>query len=150
MVSQRITSQQVTDIPYTHFILVLDSSGSMSQVDLNRPGNKWDNLKNSITLFLNELINVKMRAKLSLVIYDEKSFIIFKDQDPSFDLISQVQYTGFGTNFIKPMEDAYDIATSTMDNYEEVVVFFLSDGSALYPDAAIRSFTQNNILMNKI
>ena len=52
-------------------------------------------------------------AKISMISYDEVSEIVFERQDPSLNLIQKMSYSGFGTNFEKPMKDAYDVATAT-------------------------------------
>ena len=122
----------------------------MGAPSLYRPGSKWESLKISVGLFLRELISVGMKAKISLIIYDERSDIIFETQDPASDLLDQVTYSGFGTDFISPMKDAYKLAAKTENEFDEIAVFFFSDGSATYPEDEIRSFTSNNNLMNKI
>lgn len=48
--------------------------------------------------------------RISTIIYDNLSDIVFESETPSTDLMKKIIYTGFGTNFEKPLGDAYKLA----------------------------------------
>ena len=64
--------------------------------------------------------------------------------------MNKIIYTGYGTNFEKPLRDAYRICTNTYQQFQELAVYFLSDGSAIYPEYAVHDFKSNAGIMAKL
>lgn len=44
---------------------------------------------------------------------------------------------GYGTNFDKPLRDAYELAKRYQSQSDSIVLLFLTDGTANYPSAAV-------------
>ena len=70
-----------------HYILLLDDSGSMS-------GKPWTDLRSASVDFLTTLANSReaSSSRMSCVIYNSYSRIVFQNQVPSTKLVNQIQY----------------------------------------------------------
>jgi len=64
--------------------------------------------------------------------------------------MKKIIYTGYGTNFEAPLRDAYRICERTQSQFEELELYFLSDGDALYPEHAVNHFKTNAAIMSKL
>ena len=69
---------------------------------------------------------------------------------PKAALGDSIDWTGFGTDFEEPLNDAYVIATETADRFDKVLLYFLSDGSSAYPATALAKFLNNDRLKAKL
>lgn len=47
--------------------------------------------------------------------------------------MSRIEYMGYGTNFEKPLADAYTLAKRYESQSDSIVLLFLTDGNAEYP-----------------
>jgi len=52
---------------------------------------------------------------------------------PDVSLINKIIYTNGGTNFAKPLSSAYDICKQDYEQYDEIILYFMSDGEDSYP-----------------
>ena len=126
---QEATIEKNYGVPDIHYILMLDDSGSMN-------GAKWSDLISSVTTFVETLENMsslKDKVKISLIIYESYSRIIFKQQQPVKSLVNQMKYTGGGTDFGPPLSDALTLAKEDINKYDKIIMYFMSDGCAGYP-----------------
>ena len=48
--------------------------------------------------------------KVSTIIYDNLADIVFEHKVPDIELLKKISYTGFGTNFELPLNQAYKLA----------------------------------------
>lgn len=71
----------------THYILILDDSGSMC-------GTPWNQLKSATDDFLNALANSREAnsSRVSCVIYNHSSRIVFENEVPSISLQNKIQF----------------------------------------------------------
>jgi uncharacterized protein YegL len=119
-------------------IMLLDYSGSMS-------GNRIQQLKNTVTQFINEDYNLSYSA----IIYNnsiiEKSSI-GKGPQHKQTVLSMVNNTNpdGGTNFVTPLNEAMQQIQST--NYEAYYILLISDGSPNEGSGPSTNFVTNNVL----
>ena len=80
-----------------HYILMLDSSGSMGNP--TDPSSKWSGLMEAVKEFMSGLEKTRAPVKVSVIGYDDISEILFENQSPSEDLVKLIVHTGYGTDF---------------------------------------------------
>jgi uncharacterized protein with von Willebrand factor type A (vWA) domain len=97
-----------------------------------------------------ELATSHEGARVSVIAYDDIADRIFTEEVPSAALADKIEWAGHGTDFGRPLREAYDIATATQDNYEELALLLLSDGSASRPDQEVAAFLAEPSLMAKL
>ena len=61
-----------------------------------------------------------------------------------------MKFSDYGTNFEKPLIDAYWVVAETNDEFSELRLYFLSDGSAYYPTFAVNKLAKNAGFMAKL
>jgi len=76
-------------------------------------GSKWTELLKAVRGFFGRLATNQRGSKVTVIGYDDIDKVLFQEQAPSEALADQIDWTGFGTNFDKPLTTAYGIATST-------------------------------------
>jgi hypothetical protein len=92
----------------THFILMLDSSETMSR---QQPRTNWEILTSEVREFMRILREGSNASnRVTIISYDDTSVVNFKYQMPTESLLNQVPYMGHGTQFDPPLLDAYDVA----------------------------------------
>ena len=93
----------------THFILMLDSSGTMSR---QTPTTNWQDLTQEVQAFMRiQGSGAGCRSsRVSVITYDDISRVVIENEAPSVAFMSRIQYMGHGTNFEKPLGDAYRLA----------------------------------------
>lgn len=71
----------------THYILMLDDSGSMT-------GKPWSDLQKACQAFLSEIVKSPDAAntKISCIIYNSYARTVFEDESPSDNLIKKIQF----------------------------------------------------------
>lgn len=77
-------------------------------------------------------------SRVSVITYDDISRVVIENEAPSVALMSRIQYMGHGTNFEKPLRDAYRLAKRYEGTSDRIVLLFLTDGTANYPSGAIQ------------
>lgn len=107
----------------THYVLILDDSGSMC-------GKPWNDLKAAADQFLRTLSNSREAAtsKVSCVIYNDQSRIVFQNEVPSLSLQAKIQYKGGMTEYAPALRHARTICQNCSDQFSKIVFYFMSDG----------------------
>ncbi len=59
---------------------------------------------------------------------------------PNYELINQIKYEGGTTNFEHPLKDAYDLSSNSNSDYDKIILYFMSDGEAIYPKENLNKF----------
>jgi len=63
--------------PPSHYILMLDSSGSMSR------NNRWEELMDGVRVFFNQNTGHSGDMKVSVIVYDNIADIVIEFEEPS-------------------------------------------------------------------
>ena len=80
-------------------------------------------------MFLDSLAQQKNPAdRISCVIYNSNSRIVFRDQVPTSALNNQIQMVSGGTNYAPALEDARKITKDSHANFSKIIYYFMSDG----------------------
>ena len=89
-------------------------------------------------------------SRVSVITYDDISRVVIENQSPDPALMSRITYMGHGTNFEKPLSDAYRLAKRYESQSDRFVLLFLTDGTANYPNAAVSQFISDRNLFSKV
>ena len=113
---------------------MLDGSGSMN-------GQPWNQLITALTQFINHLadnIDLKSNSWLTVITFDDSSYLQFEKRTPDKSLVSLIRQPGGGTDFNSALTRANNICKSS-DNtlYDKIIFYFMSDGQSSYPTNAI-------------
>lgn len=111
------------------YILVLDSSGSMS-------GTPWGDVLRESKRFLGILSEselIENHTKVSIITYSNDSVLNCEKELPQPELIDKIKYIGGGTNFDSPLLMVEEIAKRNLKDFNIFHVCFLSDGGAPFP-----------------
>ena len=94
-------------------------------------GSRWTSLLSAVKQFLSITAG---KGYVSIITFDGSSKILIEHQPIDPILVNNIPYTGGGTVFANPMEDAYKLMKKYADKVEEAIYFlFMSDGGAEYP-----------------
>ena len=116
----------------THFIFVIDCSGSMK-------GTRWDSVLVGLSTCLNRIKRMK-HVTVSAFTFDSKVNPFCRERSPQQAIInsSQIPFTGKGTDYKRALK--YAIALITKAKHSEYLscIMFLSDGLGGYPAEHIK------------
>ncbi|CAD8096653.1 unnamed protein product [Paramecium sonneborni] len=116
----------------THYILILDDSGSMK-------GQNWTNAKNGALKCIKSIMNQTL-AKISVIIFNQDARIVVECQKPVLQEISRkIQYKGGNTQFEPPFQKALTLIEK-YQNFDKIQILFYTDGHAGYPENIINQF----------
>lgn len=121
---------------------MLDASGSMS-------GSLWNDLYKCVCSFIDKLATSsesKESSRISVIVYDNNSRIVFKNQKPDQTLKSKISYTCGGTDFEKPLINAHSICEELGNEASEIVLYFMTDGHASYPSNAVNTILKSSYI----
>ena len=117
----------------THFIYMLDCSGSMR-------GTRWESVMIGYKTFLNKVKNMK-NITITTFTFDTRVNPFGKEEsvEKALEEADKIPFSGKGTNYSRAMKHAIEIfdKSETKDNL--VCIMFLSDGLGGYPDEAIET-----------
>jgi len=113
-------------------------------------GSKWTELMKAVRGLFTELAAGHQGARVSVIAYDDVAERVFVEQVPSPALADRIEWAGHGTDFGRPLAEAYDIALASQGKYQSLALLLLSDGSAGVPLAEIKAFNAQASLMTKL
>eukprot|EP00331_Platyophrya_macrostoma_P035017 CAMPEP_0176448608 /NCGR_PEP_ID=MMETSP0127-20121128/25898_1 /TAXON_ID=938130 /ORGANISM="Platyophrya macrostoma, Strain WH" /LENGTH=279 /DNA_ID=CAMNT_0017835617 /DNA_START=183 /DNA_END=1022 /DNA_ORIENTATION=- len=126
--SQEIEIKSSTSQRYVHYIIAVDSSGSMQS--------RWSSLKNSLRDVLNEIHNVNPDNRISIISFSSSCKLDLTYVKPREALlaVNNLTYFGAGTDFSNPLE----VTSELIQKYPMAsTLIFMSDGEAEYPKKAV-------------
>ena len=112
---------------------MLDDSYSMGGENRNY-NTKWKDLKKCVDKFIDEITN-NQNCHISVIIYNSTSRIVISNAVPGKSLKSLVKFRGGGTNFGNPLMDCIQLCKKSHTKYDELILYFMSDGHSSYPKA---------------
>lgn len=106
-----------------HYILILDDSYSME-------GKPWKDLQAATNEYLKALVSSREAAtsKVSCVIYNSDSRIVFENEKPTYGLINKVKFEGGATYYGPALKHAKQICDKYAKECDKFVFYFMSDG----------------------
>ncbi|CAD8108663.1 unnamed protein product [Paramecium sonneborni] len=119
----------------SHFILILDDSGSMQ-------GEKFNSAKTGLISFLYE-ISHNAQSRVTIIIFNSSARCVVDYEQPSPSKQEQyIKYMGGGTDFNQAFLLAYQKISNNNNyhNFESLSIFFYTDGAAPFPGKAIGEF----------
>ena len=106
-------------------------------------GGPWNALMDAVRTFLSITTG---KGYVSIIRFDSSSSILKEHVPIDSSLADEIPYTGGGTTFAYPIQNAYDIMNRYKGNNEEDIYFiFMSDGQAEYPSAQISNINSLHI-----
>eukprot|EP00826_Nyctotherus_ovalis_P053874 TRINITY_DN7031_c0_g2_i2.p1 TRINITY_DN7031_c0_g2~~TRINITY_DN7031_c0_g2_i2.p1 ORF type:complete len:458 (-),score=163.29 TRINITY_DN7031_c0_g2_i2:515-1888(-) len=116
----------------THFIFILDCSGSMK-------GARWDAVKIGYDTCLKK-IQYMSNVFVSAFSFDTKVNPFCKEKVPAIAIANSVKipFTGKGTNYKRALEYAISLMKQTKRKDYLTCMMFLSDGLGGYPDEGVK------------
>jgi Mg-chelatase subunit ChlD len=120
----------------THFIFILDCSGSMK-------GTRWDAVRIGYDTCLKK-IQYMSNVFVSAFSFDIKVNPFCKEKIPAVAIANSVNipFTGKGTNYKRALEYAINIMKQTKRKDYLTCIMFLSDGLGGYPDEGVNEIIQ--------
>ena len=103
-------------------------------------GRDWTDLMAAVKETIEFIISrptLKNAIKITVICYGHRSRVVFKEENPSLDLIDKIVFGDGGTNFELALTETYDRILESKDKYESFAVGFLTDGEAEYPQKII-------------
>ena len=94
----------------------------------------------SVGEFMEILARQEPNSRVTLILYDDISKVVFENEAPSNKLLKNIVLPGYGTNFEKPLADAYRICRNRADETTTFALYFTSDGSASFPEESLSRF----------
>lgn len=115
----------------THFIFVLDCSGSMK-------GARWDSVMVGFSTCLHRIKRMK-QVSVSAFTFDVKPNPFCRERSPHQAILtlSQIPFTGKGTDYKRALKYAIALINKSKHPDYLVCIMFLSDGFGGYPAACI-------------
>ncbi|CAF0853008.1 unnamed protein product [Adineta steineri] len=116
-----------------HYILLLDSSGSM----LGKP---WIDLIAATTLLLQARIDGGTDDRISIITFNYEATLVCTDQPMSAVDLSKIACTKDGTRFEPAFQLVNDIIQRSNDKKSNLkyIIVFMSDGQADYPEIELK------------
>eukprot|EP00971_Amphidinium_carterae_P272667 5411533-Amphidinium_carterae.1 len=127
------SSRAVSQASSVHYIVCLDRSGSMS-------GTPWKLVKEASINFVDVAADraTGSQSVVSLVLFNSDSRVSLMrsplQQKETF--ANAIQYAGGGTDFGKPLTDAFNLIQESRTDYQRHCVLFYTDGQAPFPHGA--------------
>jgi len=120
----------------THFIFILDCSGSMK-------GARWDAVRIGYDTCLKKIQSMT-NVFVSAFSFDIKVNPFCKEKVPAVAMVNSVKipFTGKGTNYKRALEYAISLMKQTKRKDYLTCVMFLSDGLGGYPDEGVKEILQ--------
>lgn len=120
----------------THFIFILDCSGSMK-------GARWDAVRIGYDTCLKK-IQYMSHVLVSAFSFDIKVNPFCKEKVPTVAIDNSVKipFTGKGTNYKRALEYAINLMKQTKRKDYLTCIMFLSDGLGGYPDEGVKEILQ--------
>ncbi|CAF1551872.1 unnamed protein product, partial [Didymodactylos carnosus] len=113
----------------THYILLLDGSGSMG---IN---NAWTHLLQGVKEFIKIRIDSGTTDRITIIVFDDKATYAFFNEDLKNVDLSNMNFPRGRTDF----ENAFQAVVNTIENLKnektplDYMIIFMSDGQAPYP-----------------
>ena len=117
-----------------HYVLLLDSSGSMS-------GEPWKNLLAATSILVQARISRGTDDRLTIIPFaDRANYFCVNRQLKDID-VSKVEFTNGGTDFAPAFGLVFDVVSSVVSASSSTllkyIIVFMSDGEAKYPKQAL-------------
>ena len=121
----------------THFIFILDCSGSMK-------GTRWEAVRIGFDTCLKK-INSMTNVVVSAFSFDNKVNPFCKEKLPAIAIMNSVNipFSGKGTDYSRALEYALNLISRTTHNDYLTCIMFLSDGLGGYPTTCVKKL--NNL-----
>ena len=129
----------------THYVLMLDDSGSMTGAPCN-------DLKKACNTFLNELVKSPdvNSTRISCIIYNHHARTVFEDEIPTNELNEKIEMVSGGTEYGPALDKAGTICDKVNSKVSQFVWYFMSDGQPFsYPTAAL-TILKKRVCFSKI
>ena len=108
--------------------------------ETNKLTSRWEDLMKSVGEFMDKLARQEPNSRVTLILYDDISQVVFENEAPSNRLLNNIALPGYGTNFEKPLADAYRICRDRAAATTTFALYFMSDGSASFPEESLSRF----------
>jgi len=123
----------------THFIFVLDASGSMS-------GERWQTLLQAIRSFIKTKMNASSLAHtMSCIVFNSEAQVQVPQSPLSLSNVNLLRFTSGGTSFQAALQQVTDVLNGCPDDSINVIVF-MTDGNGDYPEAQLTELNSFNYL----
>lgn len=81
--------------------------------------------------------DLKVNSWITVINYNDKAKKMFEQEVPNVELISDIEQLKGNTNFNEPLVMAHQIISQSKDKYDKIILYFMSDGEAYFPQQGI-------------
>jgi hypothetical protein len=109
-------------------------------------------LADSVRLLLQQLeadAGLRELVRVSAIAYSDTSEKVFAEEVASASLWDRITYSAGATDFDKPLRQALELVQGAAGSYDQNHVFFFTDGTAGYPQAALTAWRGNPSLARR-
>jgi Mg-chelatase subunit ChlD len=120
------------------YIFLVDSSGSMGENE------KWDECKKALKSACQEIEAANPRNRISIIMFSnqaQKTSNYHETPKKVIDLVKSLELVGGGTDFDNAFEGALECLKKLTN--KRVVMIFMTDGQAEYPDSGIKKIKEH-------